>query len=72
MMVLTAERALACSPANIGTQTMGGRGDIAAMSRGGQYKYPPAAIRNTLQVITLPAMARQQVLLSVMFRFGLE
>ncbi|KAG7267296.1 LOW QUALITY PROTEIN: hypothetical protein CRUP_000294, partial [Coryphaenoides rupestris] len=44
---------------NIGTQTMGGRGDIAAMSRGGQYKYPPV-IRNTLQVITLPAMARQQ------------
>ncbi|CAL8325342.1 unnamed protein product [Merluccius merluccius] len=45
---------------NIGTQTMGGRNDILGMARGGQYKYPPA-IRNALQVVTVPAsVARQQ------------
>uniref|UniRef100_A0A8C4Z2K0 Polyadenylate-binding protein n=1 Tax=Gadus morhua TaxID=8049 RepID=A0A8C4Z2K0_GADMO len=38
---------------NIGTQTMGGRNDFAA--RGGQYKYCPS-IRNTMQVITVPAV----------------
>ncbi|XP_037333899.1 embryonic polyadenylate-binding protein-like isoform X2 [Pungitius pungitius] len=43
---------------NIGTQTGGGRADVA---RGGQYKYSPA-VRNVQQVVTLPApMSRIQV-----------
>ncbi|KAM8862612.1 embryonic polyadenylate-binding protein A-like [Spinachia spinachia] len=43
---------------NIGTQTGGGRADVA---RGGQYKYSPA-VRNVQQVVALPApMSRIQV-----------
>ncbi|XP_033982384.1 embryonic polyadenylate-binding protein-like isoform X2 [Trematomus bernacchii] len=46
---------------NIGTQTQGGRTDVAGMTRGGQYKYS-TAVRNVQQVVNIPqSMARIQV-----------
>ncbi|XP_071776860.1 polyadenylate-binding protein 1-like [Centroberyx gerrardi] len=46
---------------NIGTQTVGGRTDMSGVARGSQYKYS-SAVRNTQQVITVPAtMTRLQV-----------
>ncbi|XP_075883187.1 embryonic polyadenylate-binding protein-like [Nelusetta ayraudi] len=45
---------------NIGTQTVGGRTDVPAGTRGGQYKYS-SAVRNPPQVITVHApMPRPQ------------
>ncbi|XP_071374568.1 polyadenylate-binding protein 1-like isoform X1 [Centroberyx affinis] len=46
---------------NIGTQTVGGRTDMSGVARGSQYKYS-SAVRNTQQVITVPAtMTRLQL-----------
>ncbi|KAF6730411.1 Embryonic polyadenylate-binding protein [Oryzias melastigma] len=46
---------------NIGTQTIGGRADVAGALRSGQYKYS-SAVRNPLHVVTVPApMTRSQV-----------
>ncbi|RVE70705.1 hypothetical protein OJAV_G00067090 [Oryzias javanicus] len=46
---------------NIGTQTIGGRADVAGVLRSGQYKYS-SAVRNPLHVVTVPApMTRSQV-----------
>ncbi|KAG7228206.1 hypothetical protein INR49_013369 [Caranx melampygus] len=46
---------------NIGTQTVGGRTDLPAVTRGSQYKYSPA-VRNPQHIITVPApMTRLQV-----------
>ncbi|XP_041861021.1 embryonic polyadenylate-binding protein-like isoform X2 [Melanotaenia boesemani] len=45
---------------NVGTQTLGGRPDMPAVLKGGQYKY--SSVRNPLHVGTVPAhMARPQV-----------
>uniref|UniRef100_A0A3Q3GGH8 Poly(A) binding protein, cytoplasmic 1-like n=1 Tax=Kryptolebias marmoratus TaxID=37003 RepID=A0A3Q3GGH8_KRYMA len=47
---------------NIGTQTVGGRTDMAGVPRGSQYKYS-SGVRNPLHVVTVPApMTRPQVL----------
>uniref|UniRef100_A0A3Q1EWG5 Polyadenylate-binding protein n=1 Tax=Acanthochromis polyacanthus TaxID=80966 RepID=A0A3Q1EWG5_9TELE len=49
---------------NIGTQTVGGRTDMPAEHRSGQYKYY-SAVRNPQQVVPVPPpMTRLQVLLS--------
>uniref|UniRef100_A0A669BA29 Polyadenylate-binding protein n=1 Tax=Oreochromis niloticus TaxID=8128 RepID=A0A669BA29_ORENI len=46
---------------DIGTQTVGGRTDIASVARSSQYKYA-SAVRNPQQVVTVPApMPRLQV-----------
>ncbi|XP_023010659.1 polyadenylate-binding protein 1-like isoform X3 [Maylandia zebra] len=46
---------------DIGTQTVGGRTDIANVARSSQYKYA-SAVRNPQQVVTVPApMPRLQV-----------
>uniref|UniRef100_A0A8C6NYT8 Polyadenylate-binding protein n=1 Tax=Nothobranchius furzeri TaxID=105023 RepID=A0A8C6NYT8_NOTFU len=45
---------------NIGTQTVGGRTDMAGVPRGGQYKYS-SGVRNPLHVVAVPApMTRSQ------------
>ncbi|CAL8250926.1 unnamed protein product [Arctogadus glacialis] len=48
---------------NIGTQTMGGRNDIAA--RGGQYKYSPS-IRNTLQAVPVQIRGQEPLTASML------
>ncbi|KAF7210024.1 embryonic polyadenylate-binding protein [Nothobranchius furzeri] len=46
---------------NIGTQTVGGRTDMAGVPRGGQYKYS-SGVRNPLHVVAVPApMTRSQI-----------
>ncbi|XP_017264865.1 embryonic polyadenylate-binding protein B-like isoform X2 [Kryptolebias marmoratus] len=46
---------------NIGTQTVGGRTDMAGVPRGSQYKYS-SGVRNPLHVVTVPApMTRPQI-----------
>uniref|UniRef100_A0A3P9LHN6 Polyadenylate-binding protein n=1 Tax=Oryzias latipes TaxID=8090 RepID=A0A3P9LHN6_ORYLA len=40
---------------NIGTQTVGGRADVAGVLRSGQYKYS-SAVRNPLHVVTVPVV----------------
>uniref|UniRef100_A0A8C8A080 Polyadenylate-binding protein n=1 Tax=Oryzias sinensis TaxID=183150 RepID=A0A8C8A080_9TELE len=42
----------AAFPYNIGTQTVGGRADVAGVLRSGQYKYS-SAVRNPLHVVTV-------------------
>lgn len=50
---------------DIGTQTVGGRTDIANVARSSQYKYA-SAVRNPQQVVTVPApMPRLQVVFAL-------
>uniref|UniRef100_A0A3Q0T4Y7 Polyadenylate-binding protein n=1 Tax=Amphilophus citrinellus TaxID=61819 RepID=A0A3Q0T4Y7_AMPCI len=59
--IATVRQASTQAPHDIGTQTVGGRTDIANVARSSQYKYS-SAVRNPQQVVTVPVpMPRLQV-----------